>query len=175
MFFFMMREEKCFGLGAGRLYVAPVSTPEAEMHSLKYYAGPTSGGAELSYSAKIHEITDYAGTLVRAIRYGERISLRGRMARLYPRVLAAATGSPLTENALFPGGVTESGRGARVRVLLVCALPEEAGGGDMCFSMTAAASSGFSFHLSPERDSSVGFQLTAETDGAGFSGKLVFQ
>lgn len=174
-FFGMTQEEKCFGLGAGRLYVAPASTPEAEMHSLNYYAGPTKGGVQLSYAAKIHEITDYAGVLVRSIRYGERVRLSGRMARLYPRVLAAASGSRLTGDELFPGALTAAGRSARVRVLLVCPLPAEAGGGEMRFSMIASAASGFSFLLSPQRDSSYDFTLTAETDGAGFSGKLVFR
>ena len=47
-------------------------------------------------------------------------------------------------------------------------------GGEVVFSMRASAASGAAMLLSPERDSSWSFTLTAETDGAGFAGKAVF-
>lgn len=167
-------EEKYFALGAGRLYIAPASVTGEEARSLLYYAGPTRGGVTVSYSARIHEITDYSGALIRSLRYGERVRAEGKLSRLYPRAVSAAIGAPLTGGVLALGGTGGRGRLARVRVVLVCALPEETGGGEFVFSMLATASSGLCFSLSPERDSSVSFSLQAETDGAGLSGRLVF-
>ena len=170
----MTNEEKFFGLGAGRLYIAPADVPEERARTLAYYAGPTKDGVNISYSAKIHEITDYDGRLIRSLRYGERITVKGRLARLHPQVLSAATGSPYAGQILALGARGDAGRLSRVRVTLVCALPDEAGGGEASFSMICSASSGASFTLSPQRDSGVSFLLCAETDDAGLTGKLVF-
>lgn len=169
----MKNEEKIFGLGAGRLYIAPGNTAEEHACSTAYYAGPTREGVTLSYTAKVHEITDYYGNRVRSLRYGERMKIEGEMSRLYPGVIARAIGAPAEENAIAFGGVSGEGRLARVRVTLVCSLPAEAGGGEMRFSMLAGASSGASLSLTGMRDSAVRFSLTAETDDAGFSGRMV--
>lgn len=166
-------DEKYFGLGAGRLYIAPLSVSEEEARSLKWYAGPTKGGVTLAYTAKTHDVTGWDGSLSRSIRYGERIRLTGKLSRLYPRVLAAATGSPSGADAVLLGGRLPEGRHPRLRVMLVCELPTEVGGGEIVFSFRATAASGASIHLSPERDSAWSFDLTAETDGAGFAGRMV--
>ena len=171
----MTNEEKVFGLGAGRLYIAPASVSEEEARTLPYYAGPTKGGVTLTYNAKIHEITDYCGRLVRSLRYGERVRAEGRLSRLYPRVLTALTAAPAWDGVLGLGGIGDSGRLVQVRAVLVCALPEEAGGGEFVFSMLATASEKVMLTLSSMHDSSVGFSLTGETDGAGFSGRMVFR
>lgn len=168
----MTNEEQYFALGAGRLYLAPASVSEAEARSLPYYAGSTKGGVTLAYSARVHEITDYFGALVRSLRYGERIRVEGRLARLYPAALARATGSRFENGVLTPGAPLPEGRLAQIRVTLVCALPD--GKGEFVFSMLATPSGGFTVSLSPERDSSVSFSLAAETDGAGLSGRMVF-
>lgn len=171
----MQEEEKYFGLGPGRLYIAPLSVPEAEARSLRYYVGPTKGGVHLAYSAKIHEITDYTGRLIRQLRYGERIRLSGRMARLYPAALRAVTGSPGQGGLTALGGQGEAGRLQRVRVILQCALPAgSTGGGEMGFSCVASAVSGAAFSLSGDRDCACDFSLTAESDDAGMCGRLVF-
>ncbi len=162
-------EEQIFGLGAGRLYIAPATVSEAEATALTYYAGPTKGGVTLAYTAKTHEILGWGGEVVRSIRYGERLRLTGKLSRLYPRVLAAATGGTLRDGAVtFGGGPTR-----RVRVVLVTDLPEKAGGGETVFSFIAAAASPFTLSLTPSHDSAWEFSLTAETDGAGFTGKWV--
>ncbi len=167
-------EEKYFALGAGRLYIAPWGTADTEIRSLKWYAGQTKGGVTLAYAAKTHEIYGWGGELLRTVRYGERIRLTGRLARLYPRVIAAATGSPVSGQAVLLGGECGEGRHRSVRVLLVSEIPERAGGGEVVFDMRAAASSGLSLSLTPDRDSAWEFQLSAERDDAGFSGRLVF-
>lgn len=167
-------EEKYYGLGAGRLYIAPWHVSEEEARSLKWYAGPTKGGVTMAYSAKVHEIKGWGGEIVRSVRYGEKITLTGKLSRLYPRVLAAAVGAPIEANTVHLGGKTNEGRHARLRVILVCALPASAGGGEIVFSMCAAAASPAAFVLSPDRDSAWSFSLTAETDDAGLKGKLVF-
>lgn len=166
-------EEKYFGLGAGRLYIAPLSVSEEEARSLKWYAGPTKGGVTLAYRAKTHDITAWDGSLARSVRYGERIRLTGRLARLYPRVLATATGSPAAADAVLLGGRLPQGRHPRLRVMLICELPTEVGGGEIVFSFRATAASGATLTLSPERDSAWSFDLTAETDSAGFAGRMV--
>lgn len=167
-------EERYFALGPGRLYIAPASTTEAESRSMKWYAGATKGGVQITYSARMHEITAWDGAVIRTVRFGERLRVDGRILRLYPRVLAAATGSPMEGNTVYLGGRGPGGRCARVRVTLVCALPKSAGGGDVVFSFIASAASGASLSLTPERDSSWQFSLMGETDSAGFSGKAVF-
>lgn len=167
-------EEKYYALGAGRLYIAPWGTPDDEVRSLKWYAGATKGGVTLAYTAKTHEIYGWGGELVRTVRYGEKIRLSGKLARLYPRVIAAATGSPLNSAEILLGGKTDEGRHARVRVVLVSEIPERTGGGEVVFSMRASASSGMAAALSAERDSAWEFSLHAERDDAGFFGKLVF-
>lgn len=169
-----MNEEKCFGLGPGRLYIAPVSVPESEVFSVPWYAGPTKDGVTLSYSAKIHEITDYYGALARSIRYGERVRVEGRLSRIYPSAVCRAVGAPFSAGTIAFGAVSDAGRLAQVRVGLLCALPEACGGGEMRFLMRASASSGAILALSAQRDSAISFSLTAETDDAGFSGRLVF-
>lgn len=170
-----MNEEKCFGLGPGRLYIAPVSIPEEELFTMPWYAGPTKDGVTLSYCAKVHEITDYFGTLVRSVRYGERIRLEGKLSRIYPGAICRAVGAPFYGGEIPLGALSDAGRCAQVRVGILCTLPEGAGGGDMRFVMRASASSGAILALSAQRDSSVAFSLTAETDGAGMTGRLVFQ
>ncbi len=167
--------EKYFGLGAGHLYIAPLSVSEAEVRSEKWCAGPTKGGVTLAYAAKNHDITGWDGSLVRSIRYGERLRLTGKLSRLYPRMLSALTGSPVSAagTAVFLGGRLPEGRHSRLRVMLVCELPAEVGGGEIVFSFRATAASGASITLSPQRDSSWSFDLTAETDGAGFAGRMV--
>lgn len=167
----MVDEEKLFGLGPGRLYLAPAEVSEADARHLRYYAGPTKDGVTLSYSARIHEITDYAGKLVRSLRYGERITLTGKMSRLQPKVLSEMIGAPYENGTLAPGALPFAGKLMRVRVVLVCALP---GGGEMVFSMIASATSGMQVRLAGGFDSAVPFSLTAETDSAGMTGKLVF-
>ncbi len=167
-------EEKYYALGAGRLYIAPIGTPDTEMRSLKWYAGPTKGGVTLKYTAKEHEIYGWGGELVRTVRYGEKITLTGKLARLYPRVLSAATGAPSEGTSVLLGGKTDEGRHARVRVVLVTEIPERAGGGEVVFEMRCAASSAMTAAFSPDRDSAWEFALTAQRDDAGFSGKLVF-
>ena len=167
-------EEKYYALGAGRLYIAPWETPEAEVRSLKWYAGQTKGGVTLSYTAKEYEVRGWGGELQRTVRYGGKIRLTGKFARLYPRVIAAATGAPVSDAAILLGGKKETGT-ARVRVVLVSEIPQSAGGGEVVFSMRAGASSGMSVHFSPERDSAWDFLLTAESDDAGVSGKLVLR
>jgi hypothetical protein len=162
-------EEQIFGLGAGRLYIAPATVSEADATSLTYYAGPTKGGVTLSYTAKTHDILGWGGEVVRTIRYGDRLKLTGRLSRLYPRVLAAATSGTLKEGVVTFGGAPTR----RVRVVLVADLPEEAGGGETVFSFLAAAASPFSLSLTPDHDSGWEFCLLAETDGAGFTGKWV--
>lgn len=169
----MIEEEKRFGLGAGKLYIAPAGVSEENAVSPTWYAGPTKGGVTLSYTAKVHEITDNFGRLVRSLRYGERLRLEGELIRLYPQVLARVIGAAPYPGKLELGGIGKEGRAARVRVVLVCRIPKEAGGGEMRFSMLAGASSGASLSLTGERNSAVRFALTAETDGAGFSGKMV--
>lgn len=169
----MIDEEKRFGLGAGKLYIAPAGVSAEHAVSSSWYAGPTKGGVTLAYSAKVHEITDFSGRLVRSVRYGERIRLEGELVRLYPEVLARVIGAQPSPGTLDLGGVCREGRTARVRVVLVCRLPESAGGGEMRFSMLAGASSGAALALTGERDSAVRFVLTAETDGAGLSGRMV--
>lgn len=168
-----MDEEKRFGLGAGKLYIAPAGLSEEEAVSPVWYAGPTKKGVTLTYTARVHEITDYSGRLVRSVRYGERIRLEGEMVRLYPEGIARVIGAPAFPEKLELGGIGREGRTARVRVVLVCRLPREAGGGEMRFSMIAGACSGAALALTGERDSAVRFSLTAETDGAGFSGRMV--
>jgi len=170
----MVNEEKLYGLGPGRLYIAPAEVSEKEACTLSYYAGPTKDGVKLAYSVKIHEIVDYYGALVRSLRYGERVRVEGRLTRLHPKVIARLLGSPEDAYAIRFGGTPARGKLTRVRVVLVCALPAEAGGGEMRFSMLATASSEAILALSGGRDSAIGFALTAETDDAGFSGRLVF-
>ena len=169
----MMEEEKRFGLGAGKLYIAPASVSEEEAVSPVWYVGPTKGGVTLAYTAKVHEITDCCGRLVRSVRYGEKIRLEGEMVRLYPQGIARILGASEHPGKLEWGGVCPRGKTAQVRAVLVCRLPREAGGGEMRFSMLAGASAGASLSLSGERDSAVRFSLTAETDGAGLSGRMV--
>lgn len=169
----MMDEEKRFGLGAGKLYVAPAGVSEENAVSPTWYAGPTKGGVTLTYTAKVHEITDISGRPVRSVRYGERIRLEGELVRLYPEVIARVIGAPPFPGKLELGGVSLAGRTARVRAVLVCRLPKSAGGGEMRFSMLAGACSGAALSLTGERDSAVRFALSAETDGAGFSGRMV--
>lgn len=169
-----MNEEKLFGIGAGRLYIAPAWVDAERSVSVAYYAGPTRGGVTLAYQNKIHEITDYYGRLIRQIPYGDRIRVEGRLARLYPQVMNRLIGAPQSTTAVRFGESGEGGRAAQVRVTLVCTLPESAGGGEMCFSMLASAVSGAAMAFSADRDSSVSFSLTGESDGAGFSGRLVF-
>lgn len=170
----MDKEEKLFGLGPGRLYIAPAEVSEMDACSLAYYAGPTADGVKLAYSVKVHEIVDYYGALVRSLRFGERVRVEGRLTRLHPKVIARLIGSEEDAFALRFGGAPLRGKLTRVRVVLVCTLPAEAGGGEMRFSMTATAASSAILALSGGRDSSIGFALTAETDDAGFSGRLVF-
>lgn len=170
-----MNEEKCFGLGPGRLYIAPVSVPEEEVFTIPWYAGPTKDGVTLSYCAKVHEITDYFGTLVRSVRYGERIRLEGKLSRIYPGAICRAVGAPVGEGVIPLGAVCGAGRCAQVRVGILCTLPEGAGGGEMRFLMRASAASGAILALSAQRDSAVAFTLSAESDGAGMTGRLVFQ
>lgn len=167
-------EEKYFALGAGRLFIAPESVSEEASRSMKWYAGSTKGGVQLTYSNRVHEITAWDGSVIRSVRYGECIRVEGRLLRLYPRVLAVATGSPMDGSTVYLGARGGAGRHGRVRVTLVCALPKEAGGGEVVFSFIASAASGAALALSPERNSAWQFSLTAQTDGAGFSGKVVF-
>lgn len=169
-----MNEEKCFGLGPARLYIAPMGVTEEALFSMPWYAGPTKDGVTLTYTAKVHEIRDYFGNLVRSIRYGERIRLDGRLSRLYPAAICRAVGAPVGASVIPLGAVSDAGRGMQVRVGLSCALPADCGGGEMRFTMRASAASGAVMALSGLRDSSLGFSLTAESDGAGFAGKLVF-
>jgi len=159
-------EENTIGLGAGRLYLAPASLTEEAARDARYYAGPTRSGLTLTWSARVHEITDYWGRLVRAVRFGERIRLEGRLTRLSPTVLSGMTG--------IRGGVRVRAPRTRMRVVLVCALPAEAGGGEMVFSMIASQIGAPAVALTDARDSSYPFTLTAETDGAGMTGRLVF-
>ena len=116
----MIDEEKRFGLGAGKLYIAPAGVSAEHAVSSSWYAGPTKGGVTLAYSAKVHEITDFSGRLVRSVRYGERIRLEGELVRLYPEVLARVIGAQPSPGTLDLGGVCREGRTARVRVVLVC-------------------------------------------------------
>ena len=167
-------EEKYYALGAGRLYIAPAEVSEAAARSLRFYAGATKGGVKLQYSAKVHEIKGWDGEVVRSVRYGARVRIEGRLVRLYPRVLAAATGSPTDGSIVYLGGKTDAGRHARVRIVLVAEIPESAGGGEVVFSLIASASSGAELSLSPERDSAWKFSLIAESDDAGVMGKVVF-
>ncbi len=165
-----MTETTTYTLGAARLYIAPAEVPEGEATSLKYYAGPTSGGVRLTYTPRLHEVKNWAGDTVTSIRYGEKITLTGKLSRLYPRVLAAATGSVYTDGTVYPG---KSRRLARVRVVLLCDIPDEAGGGEAVFSFLAAAASPAAVHLLPTKDGGWDFSLTAQTDGAGLWGKWV--
>lgn len=169
----MTQEEKIFALGPGRLYIAPAGIPESKIRSLLYYAGPTKGGVTLKYETKIHEITDYRGKVIRCIPYGEKLRAEGKLARLNPHVLADAVGIPYEKRILAFGSRRKSGRIHRLRVMLVCTIPAEAGGGEFVFSMICTAASGTAFTLSPERDSSYTFSFLGESDGAGMQGKAV--
>ncbi len=162
----MQNEEKIIGLGAGRLYLAPASVTEEQAQDSRYFAGPTRGGVTLVWSARIHEITAYTGRLVRAIRFGERVRLEGRLARLSPVLFSYMTGR--WERERLPASRT------RMRVVLRCALPPAAGGGEMVFSMIASQTGTPSLTLHSSRDSSYPFTLTAESDDAGMTGRLVF-
>ena len=169
----VLQEEKIFALGPGRLYIAPAGIPENKIRSLLYYAGPTKGGVTLKYETKIHEITDYRGKVIRAIPYGERLRAEGKLARLNPHVLADAIGAPYEKRVLSFGGRRKAGRATRLRLMLVCAIPPEAGGGEFVFSMICTAASGTAFTLSADRDCSYTFSLLGESDGAGMIGKAV--
>jgi len=171
----MIQKEKLFGLGPGRLYIAPPEMSEKEAMSLACYAGPTKDGVTLFTESRIHEITDADGVLIRSIRYGERLRLTGKFSRLYPQVIARALGLEEHGTEILFGQYGKGGRGARLRVVLVCTLPEEAGGAEMRFSMTAGITSPFRLPMNGEREGGIPFTLTAETDGAGFSGRLVFE
>ncbi len=168
-----MKEEKCFGLGPGRLYIAPVGVGEEELFRIPWYAGPTKDGMTLSYSAKIHEITDYTGAVVRSVRYGEKIVLEGKLSRLYPAAICRAIGADVRTGEIPFGSLGAAGRCASLTVGIITPLPAEAGGGDMRFVMRASASSSAALALSALRDSAVSFRLTGETDGAGFAGRMV--
>lgn len=169
----MKNEEKVFGLGAGRLYIAPATLSEEESVALTYYVGPTKGGVTLTYAAKLHEITDYSGRVVRTLRYGERIRLEGALSRLYPVAISRILGGDASETAILFGGMPQAGRHAPVRATLVCQLP--GGVGEMRFSMLAGAAAGAALSLTGERDSAIRFTLSAETDDAGFVGRMVFR
>lgn len=168
-----MKEEKCFGLGPGRLYIAPVGVGEEELFTMPWYAGPTKDGMTLSYCAKIHDITDYYGTLVRSVRYGERITLEGKLSRIYPAAICRAVGADPRTGEIPFGAVGDGGRCLQLRVGILCPLPAQAGGGEMRFLMRTSASVEAVVSLSAQRDSSVSFRLQGETDGAGFSGRMV--
>jgi hypothetical protein len=147
--------------------------PEEKAASFSYYVGPTKGGVTLHYAARVHEIIDYFGSRVRTLRYGESIRLEGELSRLYPTALARALGARRTAEGIELGCTGDAGRAAQVRAVLVCRLPDEAGGGEMRFSFLAGASAGAALTLSPQRDTGVRFTLTAETDGAGLTGRMV--
>ena len=111
--------------------------------------------------------------MIRAIPYGERLRAEGVLARLNPHVLADAIGASYDKRVLSFGARRKTGRITRIRLLLVCAIPPEAGGGEFVFSMICTAASGTAFTLSADRDSSYTFSLLGESDGAGMQGKAV--
>ena len=162
----MLNEEKTFALDAGRLYVAAGDVDAEELRKPAFYAGPTDGGVNLSYTSEVYEITDDRGCVIDTITYGEKTTVTGKLARFQSRVLAGLTGCPRYADD-GSVSVTLGGRAAArrqtVSVLLVCPLPD---GEEFTLYARCAADSGATMRFSKEHSGAIGFSVTADDGGA---------
>lgn len=111
-----MTEKKIseFSLGAGVMYICRGNVPEAEMERYSRKAGDTEKGLSLTYEYKTRELYDVEGNSAGILRYGERLTVKGKLCR----IIADSFKAMMSKDAVY-GGTSE------LTVLLVCPLPED--------------------------------------------------
>lgn len=103
---------KEYSLGPGEVYMAPGKVDEGELYHIANKIGDTEGGCVLRYEYKLKELYDVWGDLVTALRFGEKVTVEGRLRRIFGSALPT----------IISGDRSSGGRGV-VSVLLVCPLP----------------------------------------------------
>ena len=159
--------ESAYALDAGKLYVASGSVSEENMRAEQYFAGDTDGGCRVKYTAKVKDIVNDAGEIVDRVRYGETMSVSGKLKKMRLTSLAALCGCRLItaqrSHKLSPGSQGMRGKKGIVTALIVCPLPD---GGEFTTYLRGSASSGADLMLSSDRSSGIAFEITSLTDGS---------
>lgn len=130
-----MNTKEEFALGPGRVYIAGGRVDEEEMSARGVCAGVTEGGCALVYSYRTKELLSVDGEAAGMLRFGETVTVKGRLCRIGARAMELITGGT-------------------VSVLLECPLPDGdvftvylRGGIPTGVKFTAAAGGGLDFEL----------------------------
>ena len=164
--------ESAYALDAGKLFIAAGNISEDNMRQERYYAGDTDGGCRVKYTAKVRDITNDAGEVVDRVRYGETMTVSGRMKKIRLTSLAALCGCRsqfgTRSHKLDAGASGMRGKKGIVSALIVCPLPD---GGEFTTYIKGSASSGADLMLTNERSSGISFEITSLAD-SGACGSL---
>lgn len=164
--------ESAYALDAGTLYIASGNVSEATLRQTKYYAGETDGGCRVKYTAKVRELANDSGEIVDTVRYGERMTVSGKLKKMKLTSLAALCGCrsqfETKSHKLEPGTSGMRGKKGIVSALIVCPLPD---GGEFTTYVKGSASSGADLILSNERSSGIAFEISSIAD-SGSCGSL---
>lgn len=102
-----------FSLGPGEIFIAPGKVSAEKLFDAANKAGDTEGGCVLKYEYKSKELYDVWGNLASTLRFGEKVSVTGKLRRIGAAALSA----------LISGDGKSGGRG-QVSVMVLCPLPD---------------------------------------------------
>ena len=100
-----------FTLGPGEIYIRPGRVPQDEMEDYMYKAGDLMGGCNLKYEYSVRDLYDVNGEIAGTLRYGEKLSLTGKLCCILKDALATLTrkrGSRMSVLVVSPVSETEA-------------------------------------------------------------------
>lgn len=162
-----------FALAPGKLYLCAGNVPKAAMRRQENYAGPTRGGVKVKYTSKIHEITDADGNCMATLRYGERITVTGNLARITPHMIAELIGAD-GENVSDSGTVSLSAGRPSLKYLtfyLVCPIDN---GEEFELYLRSSAADCATFSLGASDENGLAFTLVSENTLGGRHASISF-
>lgn len=165
--------ENEFALAPGKLYLCAGNVARSAMRCPENYAGPTRGGVKVKYSAKNHEITDADGNTVATLRYGERVTVTGNLARITPHMIAELIGAD-GENVSDTGMVRLSAGRPSLKYLtfyLVCPID---GGEEFELYLRSSAADCATFSLGTSDENGLAFTLVSENTLGGRHASISF-
>lgn len=162
-----------FALSPGKLYLCAGKIPKEKMRCPENYAGPTRGGVKVKYSAKTHEINDADGNTVAVLRYGERMTVTGNLARITPHMIAELIGAE-GENVTSSGTVRLSaGRPGLKHLTFYLVCPIDNGEEFELYLLSSAADSAV-FSLGTPDENGMAFTLVSENSLNGRRSSISF-
>lgn len=166
--------ENEFALAPGKLYLCAGNVPKNEMQRKENYAGPTRGGVKVKYSAKKKEILDTDGNTVATVRYGEKVTVSGSLARITPHIIAELIGAD-GENVSNEGTVKLSSDKPSMSCLtfyLVCPIED---GEEFEVYLRSGVASSATFSLGTADENGLAFTLVSENTLGGRHASISFR